>query len=77
MNVSVEKEYRRQGIAGMILDALLEEGKKRGVKEFTLEVRESNEGARRLYEKKGFVNEGVRPNFYSNPNEGAVIYWLR
>ena len=77
MNVSVKEEYRRKGLASNLLEALFEEGKKRGVKDFTLEVRENNHAARKLYEKKGFVFEGIRPNFYSNPAEGAVIYWLR
>ncbi|MBR5066531.1 MAG: ribosomal protein S18-alanine N-acetyltransferase [Lachnospiraceae bacterium] len=77
MNVSVKEEYRRRGLASKLLDALFEEGKKRGVKDFTLEVRENNHAARKLYEKKGFVLEGIRPNFYSNPAEGAAIYWLR
>jgi ribosomal-protein-alanine N-acetyltransferase len=77
MNVSVKEEYRRKGLASKLLDALFEEGKKRGVKDFTLEVRENNHAARKLYEKKGFVFEGIRPNFYSNPAEGAAIYWLR
>ena len=77
MNVSVKEEYRRKGLASNLLEALFEEGKKRGVKDFTLEVRENNHAARKLYEKKGFVFEGIRPNFYSNPAEGAAIYWLR
>ena len=77
MNVSVKEEYRRKGLALNLLEALFEEGKKRGVKDFTLEVRENNHAARKLYEKKGFVFEGIRPNFYSNPAEGAAIYWLR
>jgi len=77
MNVSVKEEYRRKGLASKLLDTLFEEGKKRGVKDFTLEVRENNYAARELYEKKGFVFEGIRPVFYSNPAEGAAIYWLR
>lgn len=77
MNVSVKEEYRRKGLASKLLATLLEEGRKKGVKEFTLEVRENNHAARELYEKTGFVFEGIRPKFYSNPTEGAAIYWLR
>ena len=77
MNVSVKEELRRKGLASKLLDTLFEEGKKRGVKDFTLEVRENNHAARKLYENKGFVFEGIRPKFYSNPQEGAAIYWLR
>lgn len=77
MNVSVKEEYRRKGLASKLLTTLLEEGGKKGVKDFTLEVRENNHAARELYEKTGFVFEGIRPKFYSNPTEGAAIYWLR
>ncbi len=77
MNVSVKEEYRRKGLASKLLATLLEEGRKKGVKDFTLEVRENNHAARELYEKTGFVFEGIRPGFYSNPTEGAAIYWLR
>ncbi len=77
MNVSVSSEYRRRNIAKDLLTKLFEEGRKKGVKEFTLEVRAGNEPARKLYEKLGFVYEGTRPGFYSNPKEDAAIYWLK
>ncbi|MBQ3035977.1 MAG: ribosomal protein S18-alanine N-acetyltransferase [Lachnospiraceae bacterium] len=76
LNVSVKKEYRKQGIALQMLQYLLEEAKIKGIKHFTLEVREGNVPARTLYEKLGFVCEGIRPNFYRNPTENAAIYWL-
>lgn len=76
LNVSVKKQYRRRGIAGDLMKQLLEEAEKRGIKHFTLEVREGNVPARTLYERFGFVCEGIRPNFYRNPTENAAIYWL-
>lgn len=76
LNVSVAKEYRKQGIAYQMLQHLLNEGERKGIKHFTLEVREGNVPARTLYEKLGFVCEGIRPNFYRNPAENAAIYWL-
>ncbi len=76
-NVSVSEKYRRQNIAYDLLTKLMDEGRQIGVKDFTLEVRENNAPARNLYEKLGFKYEGTRPNFYTNPNEGAAIYWLR
>lgn len=76
LNVSVAKEYRKQGIAYQMLQHLLNEGESKGIKHFTLEVREGNVPARTLYEKLGFVCEGIRPNFYRNPEENAAIYWL-
>lgn len=50
---------------------------KRGVKNFTLEVRRSNEAAIGLYHKLGFLDEGVRPNFYDSPKEDALILWKK
>ncbi|MCR5848337.1 MAG: ribosomal protein S18-alanine N-acetyltransferase [Lachnospiraceae bacterium] len=74
MNVSVKKEYRRNALGSRLIERLLEDGRKIGVKEFVLEVRENNEAARKLYEKEGFVFEGIRPDFYSNPKENAALY---
>ena len=77
MNVAVHPEYRGQGISNKLMEALLELGTKKGAKEYTLEVRVGNKAAIHLYEKFGFVGEGVRPNFYSKPTEDALIMWKR
>lgn len=77
MNVSVRKNMRRKGIASAMMDELIKRGREKGMVAFTLEVRIGNVAARTLYEKKGFKEEGIRPRFYSNPTEDAVIYWLR
>ena len=77
MNVSVLESVRRQGIASKLLTRLIDIGKERGINAFTLEVREANTSARALYEKFGFENAGVRKDFYTNPADNAVIYWLR
>lgn len=76
-NVAVAKPFRRQKIAERMLEELLRQGKERGISEFTLEVRASNEAAIRLYEKFGFVFEGCRKNFYEKPREDALILWKR
>ena len=76
-NVAVEAAYRRKGIAHALLEYLLQFGRERGITDFTLEVREQNIAARRLYEGLGFQSEGVRPNFYDRPKDNAVIMWLR
>ncbi|MCR4641139.1 MAG: ribosomal protein S18-alanine N-acetyltransferase [Lachnospiraceae bacterium] len=76
-NVSVAEAARCRGIAKGLLTALLSEGKKRGITDFTLEVRASNTAAIALYEGLGFVCEGIRKAFYSAPREDARIYWLR
>jgi len=56
---------------------LIEEGYAMGIAEFTLEVRVSNAPAISVYEKCGFVSEGVRPKFYEKPVEDALIMWKR
>ena len=74
-NVAIKKEYRHQGIGRLMMEALLAEGKNRGLTQFTLEVRESNLPARALYRSLGFTEIGVRPGFYDKPKESAVIMW--
>lgn len=75
--VMVDEDYRGQGIATLLMEELLAEGRRRGVKEFTLEVRAGNAPAIKLYEKSGFIAEGIRPRFYDKPVEDAMIMWLR
>lgn len=72
-NIAVAKEYRRQGIAERLLSALNKKAEKQGLQFLSLEVRESNEAAIKLYEKCGYKNMGVRKNFYENPRENAII----
>ena len=76
-NVCVVSEFRRQGIAERLLKQLMEYGYEKGVADYTLEVRASNAAAIALYEKLGFRSEGVRPGFYDNPKDDAVIMWKR
>ncbi|MCR5831109.1 MAG: ribosomal protein S18-alanine N-acetyltransferase [Lachnospiraceae bacterium] len=76
-NVMILPGYRGRGIARQMLTDLLEVGRELGASDFTLEVRAGNEPAIKLYEGLGFESEGIRPGFYRNPTEDAVIYWLR
>lgn len=76
-NVVVAKEYRNQGIACAMLTALIEKGKAENIEAYTLEVRVSNQAAIHVYEKLGFVSEGIRPRFYERPTEDACIMWKR
>lgn len=76
-NVAVAPEFRRKGVARMMLKELLKRAEADGIKEFTLEVRESNIGAFTLYKQLGFEEVGIRKNFYSKPIENAIIMWLR
>ena len=76
-NVSVSGDVRRNGTAYKMVKQLLERGHSIGIENYTLEVRASNAPAIGLYEKLGFKNEGVRPGFYDDPKDDAVIYWKR
>ena len=58
MNVGVHPKYRGRGIAKALMQALLEAGNQKGIKEYTLEVRVSNSSAIHIYENCGFVSEG-------------------
>lgn len=75
LNIAVAKDCRKQGIATEILNIMIQNGVNNGITAFTLEVRESNQAARLLYEKAGFKFVGIRKNFYSD-KENACIYWL-
>ena len=74
MNVSVDPERRRQGIASTLLAHLLERIDDPAA-QLTLEVRESNRGAVALYERLGFRAAGVRRRYYQDNGEDAVIMW--
>ena len=72
-NVAVRPDCRRQGVAAALLDALEAQGKERELAFLTLEVRQSNAPARALYEKLGYLQAGLRRNYYENPREDAII----
>lgn len=76
-NVVVAEKFRGRGIAGELLRELIARGNAQGVEAYTLEVRVSNSAAIHVYEKLGFVSEGIRPNFYERPTEDAMIMWRR
>jgi ribosomal-protein-alanine N-acetyltransferase len=74
MNVSVDPDRRREGIAIALLDKLLERVADPDAR-FTLEVRTSNEGAIALYERFGFRSAGRRRRYYQDNGEDALIMW--
>lgn len=76
-NVVVAEKARRRGVAdGLFSEFLLRVREKPGAV-IWLEVRESNDPARRLYKKHGFRETGRRRGYYRNPVEDAVLYELR
>jgi len=73
MNVAVDTDRRRRGIATALISALLE--RVGDDAQITLEVRKSNTGAIVLYEQFGFRAAGVRRRYYADNGEDAVIMW--
>ena len=76
-NVVVSQLYRRNGVASAIIKKIKDYAKSAQITEITLEVRVSNIPAIKLYEKYGFLSEGIRPGFYDFPKEDALIMWNR
>lgn len=76
-NIAVLPDYRNRGIGGRLLDFAIETGKSMGVNSFTLEVRSSNIGAVKLYEKHGFEADGIRRGYYQDNGEDALIMWYK
>lgn len=72
-NVAVCEKYRRRGVGGMLINAVISRAAAMGLDNLTLEVRKSNTAARRLYEKYGFKAIGVRKRYYRDNNEDAII----
>jgi [ribosomal protein S18]-alanine N-acetyltransferase len=75
MNVAVSPEHRRRGIASALLERLFELTAGESRRGYTLEVRVSNIGAIRLYERLGFHSRGVRRGYYTDNGEDALIMW--
>lgn len=73
-NIAVVPEMRGRGLGKMLVKGLMQLAQIRGVERMTLEVRPSNQVARRLYEKMGFEEAGIRKNYYEN-KEDALIMW--
>jgi ribosomal-protein-alanine N-acetyltransferase len=75
MNVAVEPESQRRGIATQLLEHFFEltrDDERRG---YTLEVRVSNTSAIALYERLGFESRGIRRGYYTDNREDALIMW--
>lgn len=75
-NIAVLPEYRRRGVADLLLLNAVARSRRMGLVTLTLEVRAANTPAIRLYEKHGFVKVGRRRNYYVNPREDAILMTL-
>ena len=73
MNIAVHPGYRKQGIATDLIQTLIDTLSKQGSHSLMLEVRQTNEPAKNLYQALGFETVGIRKNYYPNPREDALI----
>ena len=73
MNIAVHPGYRKQGIATDLIQTLIDTLSKQGSHSLMLEVRQTNEPAKNLYQALGFETVGIRKNYYRNPREDALI----
>lgn len=75
-NIVVEATAQRRGLGTLLLDELINLAGSRSARAIFLEVRESNRPARRLYERRGFLECGRRQDYYAVPQEDAIVYRL-
>jgi ribosomal-protein-alanine N-acetyltransferase len=76
LNLAVHPDFRRHGIATVLVGEVLDELREKGCKYLYLEVRVSNLAARKFYERFGFKVVGVRRKYYTSPEEDAVVMML-
>jgi len=74
-NVAVRRDMRRKKIAFRLLEEALRRSRQEGARRATLEVRRSNLPAQKMYEQFGFTLKGIRPGYYSDTGEDALILW--
>lgn len=74
-NVAVAPEHRGQGYSKTLITDMIRYAKEKGFQHMTLEVRVSNAVAIALYEKFGFESVGVRPKYYVDTGEDALVMW--
>jgi ribosomal-protein-alanine N-acetyltransferase len=73
-NIAIAADARRRGLGTRLLGEFLDHARAEGAQAVFLEVRESNQAARSLYEKWAFVESGRRIRYYQNPQEDAIAY---
>lgn len=75
-NIAIHPSHEGKGLGSILVDSMIDYAKSNHIKSMTLEVRESNDRARGLYTKLGFMDCGKRPNYYQDSKEDAVIMWI-
>ena len=76
LNVATAPQHRRRGVGRVVMEEALIRARARGCSLATLEVRRSNEAAIQLYKSLGFRPVGVRPNYYVDEGEDAIVMVL-
>lgn len=76
-NIAYLPEWRNKGRGQILLKQAMQITTEQGYPNMTLEVRAGNAAAIHVYQKLGFVSEGIRKNFYDSPKEDANIMWYR
>ena len=73
LNVAVRSDRQKEGIGQFLVDSMLRMSEMQGIRLVHLEVRQGNGTARRLYQRLGFKEDGLRRDYYENPVENAVL----
>jgi [ribosomal protein S18]-alanine N-acetyltransferase len=76
LNIATAQEARRRGIGRALMHEAAEAGRRRGARLSTLEVRRSNTPAISLYRSLGYRQVGIRPNYYAEEREDAIVMML-
>ena len=74
-NIAVSPGYRRRGFSKLLMIRMMRKALELGAGRMTLEVRETNAVAQKLYADFGFYQNGFRPRYYDDTGEGALILW--
>lgn len=73
LDIAVDSAHRRKGVANLLFSHLCEKAKEKNLSFITLEVRASNENAIAFYKKSGFETVALRKNYYTKPQEDAIL----
>ncbi|HIW21195.1 MAG TPA: ribosomal protein S18-alanine N-acetyltransferase [Candidatus Dorea intestinavium] len=73
IRIAVKKDRRREGIGQRMLLKIEDYCEKKGINTLYLEVREGNASAFSFYLESGFINSGLRKDYYENPKEDAIL----
>ncbi len=76
-NIAIDPEYRGNGLGEELVLFMIDVAELKEIEALTLEVRVNNTAAIKLYEKLGFIGHGIRPKYYQDTNEDALIMWKK